>query len=91
MEKRKQTAPLPLSSWPACWNDTCPFITGEIGSEEEEGDRFCRALMAVPTFEKQTTGVEAGSGRVKAPCILPMKSKFGSFTKAVEPQLNVEM
>lgn len=87
MERRKQAAPLPLLSWPACWKDTCPFIIGEMGNEEEEGI----ASVAVPTFEKQATEVEAGSRGVEAPCILPVKFKFGSFTKAVELQLNVGM
>lgn len=52
---------------------------------------FCWALVAVPTFEKQATGVEERSECVEAPRIVPVKSIFGSFTQAMKLQLNVGM
>lgn len=57
----QHTAPLPLSTWPACWNGTCPFITGEIRSDEEEERASAGTLVAVPTSgENEMTGTEAG-------------------------------
>lgn len=52
---------------------------------------FCWVLVAVPTFEKQATGVEERSERAEAPRIVPVKSIFGSFTQAMKLQLNVGM
>lgn len=65
VEKRKQTAPLPLSSWPACWNDTCPFITGEIGSEEEEGIASAGLLWLCQLLWNRRQEWKRGAGELR--------------------------
>lgn len=60
----QHTAPLPLSSWPACWNGTCPFITGEIRTEAEEGRASAGLLWLCQLVGNETTGVEAGGRQV---------------------------
>ena len=90
MEKRKKTALLPLLSWRACWNDTCPFITGEIGSEEEEGIASAGLLWLCQLLGNRRQEWKRGAAELRLH-ILPVKSKSGSFTKAVELLLNMPL